>query len=302
MTRAGVGLDEGYRLLRESAAIVAVPRDLVWVEGADAESYLQGQLSCDVERLGEGDSAMTLVLSPQGKVDAWARLTRLGPASFALDTDPGWGGPLEARLGRFLLRVEVELRALEAPAGVGIRGPGWREVALDSGGNLLAAPLLWPPLMGLDVLADSPVTLPSGVPVAPPAVWEAVRIEAGLPVMGAELGTETIPEEAGVVAGSASFDKGCYVGQELVARIHSRGGNVSRRLRGVVVDGEDLPPPGSEVVVEGKVAGAVTSVARSPRLGVVALAMVQRRVELSGGPVAATVAGHPALVRELPLI
>ncbi len=126
------------------------------------------------------------------------------------------------------------------------------------------------------------VEAPAGVPAASIADYEVARIEAGVPVMGRELDESTIPAEAGVVDRSVSFTKGCYTGQELVARIDSRGGNVPRRLRGIVVggDGGALPPIGATVHADGKEVGTVTSVVRSARLGApVALAYVRRAVE-----------------------
>jgi folate-binding protein YgfZ len=121
--------------------------------------------------------------------------------------------------------------------------------------------------------------------------------------MGSELTESTIPAEAGqwIIDQSVSFTKGCYTGQELVARIDSRGGNVPRHLRGLVIDG-DPPPIGSLVVVDGAEVGALTSVGRSPELGAsIALAFVARKVDppadavvrWDGGEVAATIKALP---------
>ena len=120
--------------------------------------------------------------------------------------------------------------------------------------------------------------------------------------MGAELTDATIPAEAGqaVIDASVDFTKGCFTGQELVARIDSRGGHVPRRVRGIVVpDGN--PAAGDAVAVDGKEAGRVTSVAPHPGGGAVALGIVARAVEppaaaevtTAGGPVAATVVDLP---------
>jgi folate-binding Fe-S cluster repair protein YgfZ len=92
-------------------------RDVVTVTGPDAATYLQGQLSQDVAGLAVGDVAWTFVLQPQGKVDTWARVDRAGPETFRLDTDPGAGEGLVARLERFKLRTAVTLSlAVDAPA------------------------------------------------------------------------------------------------------------------------------------------------------------------------------------------
>ena len=108
-----------------------------------------------------------------------------------------------------------------------------------------------------------------------PDAYEAVRIEAGVPAMGAELTERTIPAETGIVDRTVSFTKGCYTGQELVARIDSRGGHVPRHLRGVVLSGP--APAGATLEVDGKNVGALTSVGRRPD-GAVALAYVGRDV------------------------
>jgi len=125
-----------------------------------------------------------------------------------------------------------------------------------------------------------------------------------VPAMGAELDERTIPAEAGVVERSVSFTKGCYTGQELVARIDSRGGNVPRRLRGVVVATNVIPPPGAAVAVDGNDVGALTSVGESlRRRAPVALAYVRRAVEPPADAVVRWDGGSaPGRVEALPLV
>ena len=216
---------------------VVVERDVVRIEGPDAEAYLQGQLSQDVAALGDGGSVWTFVLQPQGKVDAWFRLTRLGDGVFEADIDAGHGEALLARLQRFLLRTKAELSAATVPM-VAVRGG-----VIEAPAGSRAADPAWPGITGVDLLGAD--VLPDGV-----APWtledlERTRIECGVPAMGAELTEATIPAEAGVVGRSVSFTKGCFTGQELVARIDSRGGNVPRHLRGVVSEAE--LPVGADV-------------------------------------------------------
>jgi tRNA-modifying protein YgfZ len=207
-------------------------RDVVRVSGPEAPGWLQGQLSQDVEGLAEGDETWSFLLAPTGRVDSWFRVRREGPTSFLLDVDAGWGPALVARLERFKLRTAATVEALEEPA----------------------PPVTWP---GLDDPDD-----------------ERSRILAGLPRLGRELTADTIPAEVGrrVIEASVSFTKGCYTGQELVARIDSRGGNVPRPVRRLEAD--DPLAEGAEVRVGGEAVGAVTSAA-----GAVALAVVARRIE-----------------------
>jgi folate-binding protein YgfZ len=260
-----------------------VERDVVRIEGPDAEAYLQGQLSQDVGRLEVGDSAWTFALQPQGKVDAWFRLTRLADDVYEADVDGGSGEALLARLQRFLLRTKAELGLSTVPM-VAVRGSATVAVP-ESARGLDPA---WPGIDGIDLVGTDQV--PEGVEPWTADDLERARIEAGIPAMGAELTEATIPAESGVVDRSVSFTKGCFTGQELVARIDSRGGNVPRHLRGLVAEGE--LSVGADVVVDGKVVGQVTSSVPDR-----ALAYVGRAVE---PPAEATVDGHPVEIVALP--
>ena len=294
-------LGRDYRALRDTAGAVWLPRDFVRVTGPDASSFLQGQLSQDLEAVTSGASALSLLLQPQGKVDALVRVTRTAEDDWLLDTDGGWGVHVLARLERFKLRVDVDLAAVDHRC-LGLRGPGAGGIPVADDALVLTSD--WPGLSGVDLVGQDP-EVPAGVPLCASEAYEAVRVEVGLPVMGRELDERTIPAEAGqeLVGRSVSFTKGCFTGQELVARIESRGGNVPRHLHGVVVEGES-PPDGAAVRAGGRDVGALTSVAWSPgRAATVALAYVKRDVE---PPADATVSwdGGEAVARieRLPLV
>jgi folate-binding protein YgfZ len=267
---------EGYRALTEDVGLVDLPLDVLRVSGGDAPAFLQGQLSQDLDALPArlGSSVDALLLQPTGKVDALVRVSRWTDGAFLLDVDAGWGEAVATRLRRFLLRMDVAIEAL-AWRALALRGPRAHEV--DPGAVALTAD--WPGWPGVDLLGDPPPR-PEGVPEATAEDHEAARIEAGVPRMGAELDERTIPAEAGVVERAVSFTKGCFVGQELVARIDSRGGNVPRRLRGLVVEGDEVPPAGATVAAGDREVGRVTSAARSPARGPVALAYLGRGVEV----------------------
>lgn len=279
-------------------------RDVVRVAGPDAVAYLQGQLSQDIDALAVGSSARSFVLQPTGKVDAWARVTRIAADEVVLDVDGGHGDALAARLRRFLLRTKADVDALDWRA-VAIRGPVAAEaIPAGVGGDALVAPAGWPGVDGVDLLGRA-VEPPPGVPEVDASAYESLRIRSGVPRMGVELTGATIPAEAGrwVIDGSVSFTKGCFTGQELVARIESRGGHVPRHLRGLVADAEELPPVGAPVVVDGAEVGRVTSAAPAPGSGrALALAYVGRAVT---PPAAAEVrrgaAGLPVTVVDLPM-
>jgi folate-binding protein YgfZ len=262
-------LADDYRALREGAAFVRVPRQAINVTGPEAFDYLQGQLSQDFAPLAVGRSTWSLLLQPQGKVEAFVRVTRTDEAAFLLDVDAGWGEAVVARLERFKLRVKADITLV-----------GWDRVRIMGEGDGLAYD--WPPLKGVDVRDPKPAH------EAGPDAWEVLRIEAGVPVLGAELTDRTIPAEVEtVVERGVSFTKGCFTGQELVARIDARGGNVPRHLRRLIVDGP-VPPPGAAIVVDDREVGAITSAAQHPDGHVVALGFVRRDVAV---PAQAAVAG-----------
>ncbi len=279
-------------------------RDVVRVAGPDAVAYLQGQISQDIDALAIGSSARSFVLQPTGKVDAWARATRIAADEVVLDVDGGHGDALAARLRRFLLRTKADVDALDWRA-VAIRGPRAAEaIPAGAGDDALVTPAGWPGVDGVDLLGPA-VDPPPGVPEVDASAYESLRIRSGVPRMGAELTGATIPAETGrwVVDASVSFTKGCFTGQELVARIDSRGGHVPRHLRGLVADAGELPPVGAPVVVDGAEVGRVTSAAPAPGTGrALALAYVGRAVtppaaaEVSGGG-----PGLPVTVVDLPM-
>jgi folate-binding protein YgfZ len=287
--------------LRTTLASVDIARDVVRVAGPDALGYLQGQVSQDVAALGVGSSAWSFVLQPAGKVDAWLRVTRRADDEVVLDVDAGHGEAVLARLRRFLLRTKADVDPLDWRV-VALRGPGATEAA-GAGMAELSVPAGWPGVDSVDLLGPH-VRAPLELGAAGDVSYRSLRIRCGVPAMGAEITDATIPAEVGqqVVDASVSFTKGCFTGQELVARIDSRGGNVPRHLRGLAVDGEAAPEAGAAVTVDGAEVGRVTSVAPRPgAAGSVALAMVRRavtppaaaEVDTGGGRVPATVVDLP---------
>jgi folate-binding protein YgfZ len=304
-----------YLALRRDVAAVRVPCDVIRAFGPDSASFLQGQLSADVAGLRAGEWVWSLLLDPQGKLVAWVRVWgRLGEHEVLLDVGDGAGQRVLDRLNRFRLRVHTELELLRWEC-VAVRGPACPAPEdLDVRAEL-RAPVAWPGVGGVDLLGPA-VEIPAGIHEAGPEAYESVRIECGWPAMGAEFPTSgepsVIPAEAGqwFVDASVSFTKGCYTGQELVARVDSRGSNTPHRLRGLVVGSNVLPPVGAEVVVDGEVRGTLTSVGESLDLRApVALGFVHRSVEPPAEVTLRWSAGDgdahaevPAQVRELPLV
>jgi folate-binding protein YgfZ len=301
-------LEADTAALRKGAGAFRSARDVLAVRGPDAEEYVQGQLSQDVTGLAVGATADSLLLEPDGKLSALLRVTRTDGQGFVLDVDAGYGDAVVARLRRFLLRAKVEMEMLDwrclslRGAGVDEHAGGLLTVLAERG--VLALPFEWNGWHGVDLLGPSDVVLgpegldlPEGIVSCGADAVEACRIVSGVPAMGAELTAKTIPHEAGVVARTVSFTKGCYTGQELVARIDSRGGNVPRRLVGIVAPAGppelDVLSPGMTlhggVVPDGdgaaadKVVGTLTSAAWSVELGAWAgLAYLHRNVDAPG--------------------
>jgi folate-binding protein YgfZ len=248
---------------------VRLDRDVVRVSGPDAVKFLQGQVSQDVAGLAIGASAWSFVLAPQGKVDAWFRVTREADDSVLLDVDAGWGPALVARVNRFKLRVKADVEPL-AWQCISIRYVP-ADASVYSVPDGLALAVEWFGATGVDLLGPS-VEPPSDIPVGTALDYDLWRVATAFPAMGHELDDTTIPAESGVVDVSVSFTKGCYTGQELVARVDSRGNNTPRRLRRVEL--EQSAPAGTELSIDGAVVGVLTSVA-----GTHALAYVKRSVE-----------------------
>lgn len=283
----------GYRALHDEGGLVEVQRDMLSVKGPQATEFLQGQLSQDVAAIMSGTSTCSFLLQPTGKVDAWFRI---GPMTdgFAIDVAGGFGEQVRARLERFKLRTKVDIALMEN---------AWSHRALRAERQIGPGVAITNPAVAGLAFADAPE-----LPIVALDAYEAVRIECGVPAMGAELTDETIPAEVGqwVIDQSVSFSKGCYTGQELVARIDSRGGNVPRPVRGLVLDGvgpdAPIPPVGAAVIADGDEVGRLTSVARSPELGVVALGPIARKVDPPADAVVRWADGEAqATVRELPL-
>jgi len=246
---------------------IAEPRSFILADGPDALTYLQSQLSQDLNGLTVGGSTYSLVLEPAGKVIAVVRVTRTGDESFVLDADPVVADPLLARLTRFKIRVKAELTLVDWQC-LAVRGDAAADSVIDAGEGTWVVPAWRGDGSAIDLIGPAPAS--------PPSVREgahdellAARIEAAWPVAGIdyEIGG-AIPAALGVVTEAVSFTKGCYPGQELVERMDSRGAQAPKSLRAV-----DVPvgtAAGDEVEVDGTPV-RVTSVA-----GTRALALIHR--------------------------
>jgi folate-binding protein YgfZ len=250
-------------------------RAFVRASGPDAVSYLQSMVTNDVEAIAPGGGTYALLLTPKARVIADLEVFRTG-SDLVLACPPE---TVDDVLGT-LLRARFRKQVVLEPAGYALV---WGEA--DGALAELVTPI------GVERLLAS---APNG-DTAPAEAWELARIEAGMPRFGHEFTPESMPAEAGLEDRAISFTKGCYPGQEPVARLHYRG-HANRGVRGVRFDGA-VAVPGAHVIVERADVGRVTSVADSPRFGPIGLAILRREVaEGAAGDAdgtALTVAGLP---------
>ncbi|RPI23617.1 MAG: folate-binding protein [Actinobacteria bacterium] len=272
---------------------VAAPHELIWVRGPDAVVFLDGLLSQSVASIAPGTVRRSLLLTPRGKLDAPLWLLG-GERDVGVVVEAGFAQSTAAGLARFKIRVDatvaVDERRLTEVWGsdaADLAAAGTWEASPAFAADL---PLLNGPMRR--VLTTAEVT----VAAASEDEAEAVRIAMGEPRLGVDIGEDTIPQEAGLVAGAVDFDKGCYLGQELVARIESRG-RVNRQLRGMRSLGPPLAAP-SAVKQAGSEVGMATSAAIHPDLGGIALGMLRREVEVGDEVELGAV---PAVVTDLPI-
>jgi folate-binding protein YgfZ len=268
---------EQRRLAQGQAEVDLSHRSVVRVAGPDRLSWLHSLTSQALLDLQPGQHTTALVLSPQGHVEHALQLVDDGEAVLA-HVEPGTAPALVTWLDRmrFLLRVEVsdvtEQWAVLATAG------GWR-------------------------LVPRPELAAYDGELAGVAAHEALRVEAGVPRLGVDTDERTIPNETAWLRTAVHLDKGCYRGQETVARVHNLG-RPPRRLALLHLDGSgtDLPARGEPVLLGERPVGAVGSVVRHHELGPVALAMVKRQVpddaELVVGGVAARLEAQDEPARE----
>jgi len=274
--------------------------DLVDVSGPDAATYLHGQLSQDIESMDVGTSAVSFLLSPSGHIDAWLRVHRVGDSVFTLEVESGHGRETADRLAKFLLRPAAVVAAPRSARVLRWRGDPSVKVPFDADpAVVMTAGVDWAGFSGVDFVGPDDVIhdLGTGLGVVPPdssspSRVESARIRAGVPRFGIDIDPGSVPATAGsaVIAASVSFTKGCYTGQELVARMNSRGGQapvVVRRL-----SAESSLSRGAQLEFAGEVVGVVTSAA-----GMWALAAVKRKV--SPGDVV-VVDGTSARIDSLP--
>lgn len=316
--------------VRSSAGLFRLrDRGLVEVEGSDRVRWLNGMLSNDVARLapgGDRSGCYALLLTPRGRIAADLQVLDRGDA-FWLELAADAVERVMGRLQEYVVADDVQLGdRSEAFARLGLEGPragdivaqllgaasapardSWLEAAL-AGVRVAIAAFGWSGERGYQFFVpveagdaahaalEAAVRARGGIE-ADPETLEVLRIEAGVPRLGAELDEDVLPAEAHLNARAVSFTKGCYTGQEIVARLDARG-QVQHLLVGLHFGGAALPAPGAEVAAGGRRVGEVTSACRSAAVGTIGLGYVRRALAAPGTEV--SVCGQPARVAALP--
>lgn len=318
----------GYRALHSGLGAWTDPeRVLLRVEGPRAPQVLGGLLSTDVASMAAGDAGLSFILNAKGRPLAMPRVLRLDSA-FVLDVSRA---ALPGLLDHFSVYLPPRFAAvteLEGGTRCSLIGPRWSEAAARLGLGEHRPGAVRETNLGVDgmpVLAAfrdaedgggidlyawhgraapalSALAIDLGATPVVESDHEVWRIEQGSPRYGIDVTTDNLPQETGLVGRAVDFRKGCYTGQEVVARIHYRG-HVNRHLRGLsAAEGETARPlpPGSDVYDGTRPMARVTSSCTSPRLGPIALAYVRREAE-PGARLSPTPDGPPEwTVRELP--
>ncbi len=321
---------EQYRALTEQAGIGAVAlRHPLSVTGKDRASFLHGLLSNEVRTLIAGTGCYAAWLTPQGRMLTDVHVFETGD-SMLLDVPADVAGPVLQRLDQSLFSEDVQLADLGTRVTpLWIHGPraastigsavadasgldGWAEYTHGAfsfaGTTVRVARVSQLDVPGFCLYVEHGVVAPlrdalaraGAVTVDAPAI-DAARIEAGYPVFGVDMTTDTIPLEAGIEDRAISFTKGCYVGQEVIVRVmHRGGGRVARRLMGLRFD-EGLPASGARLFAGEREAGWITSVALSPRTGAIGLGYVHRDSAVAGTRLTVGAAGPGVVVSERPI-
>jgi tRNA-modifying protein YgfZ len=311
-----IEIDAQYRALREGAGLLdRSDRGRLRVTGSEGAEFLQGQLTNDIEALEPGQGCYAALLDRKGKIRADMRVLRVAQDEILIDTEPEAVELVLSHLSMYkigrdadVMRIDGEARLLSlvgpqaadilcSPIGpenshreVRIAGADCLAISTDLGADLLV------PVADFDRVEEE--LLGSGAEPIDAAAAEIARVEGGRPRLGREIAEGTMPQEAGINGRAVSFSKGCYIGQETVARLHYKG-KPNRHLR--LLTSERPLPAGAPVSAGDREVGTIGTAVLSPARGPLALAILRREaepgteVEVAGesGPITAVVEEIP---------
>jgi folate-binding protein YgfZ len=289
-----VELDAQYRQLREECGLLDhSARGKLLVTGSEAAEYLQGQLTNDVEALEPGEGCYAALLDRKGHMQADMRVLAVDGEKIWIDTEPEALAAARRHLEMYKVGREVDVvDAGSERAIVSLIGPrsaelagspplpehSHQEIAVDG----IECPAVGT-AFGIDLIPHAAdrgrlinALVETGAPAVEPAAAEILRIEAGIPRFGSEMDTTTMPAEAGIVERAVDFEKGCYIGQETVARLHYKG-KPNRHLRGLRLSAPAAP--GTALMLGDREVGRLGGSCVSPTRGPIALAILRREAE-----------------------
>ena len=305
----------GYRALHESAAWFDISdRGRIKVAGKDRVRFIHAMSTNNVEKLCPGEGIQTLFLNGRGHIQAEV-LALITQEYLLLDFDAHRRKSLPLHLAKYIVMDDVSLEEVDSSLSViAIEGPQAEQVMstiatvpppgklnhVATGGHrivrhsLSGGPGFWLSVPSIEKEAwIRQVESASALPADKDA-WQTVRVENRIPLDGIDYPDKSIPQQAGRLC-AVSFSKGCYLGQEIVERVRSRG-NPQRTLEGLEVESSDLPAPDSPVIWCEKEIGRLTSPVFSPTIGkVLAFALLKNEVPRDG---LLTVDGHKARIRQ----
>ncbi|HEV3456259.1 MAG TPA: glycine cleavage T C-terminal barrel domain-containing protein [Thermoanaerobaculia bacterium] len=331
---AGAGpISREYEALRHGCGLAdGAGADRLEMLGADRHRFLNAYVTCEVKGLAAGQGAYGFFTSAQGRILADVVMLEHGDRLW-LELPPGQRETVAGHLRKYLIADRVEMRPLDEMLPLTLAGPAAAEVLAGPAGispglalprepwsharamvqgmevtvqrrERLGVPALslWVSASLAEMLREELLAWSGGaVRSVGPEALEAVRTEAGVPRFGKDFGPQNFPQETGVEE-AVSYTKGCYLGQEVVARIHYRGG-VQKALCGLVFDGPAVPAPGTALLYEGREAGTLGTAVHSPALDRPAgLAILHRRAAAAGSRLELGGGGGSAEVRALPLV
>lgn len=292
-----------YKAATENVGLADFSNHARWIaKGEDACRFLHGQCTNDVARLQLGEGCYACFLTHKGKVRGDAVIYRL-PEGLGIELDSEHADALRQSLEKFIIADDVQIedvtRTIKQGCVLGPKAPAFLQqhfpnadlptklyqCAMQKGdwtGNVGICLTLRADVPSYELFAAEtdfanvwPDLVAKG-PTLDTATLDTLRIEAGIPKFGVDMDENTIPIEAGLESRAISYTKGCYVGQEVISRIHSLG-HVNRHLCKLRLGGDELPKPADKIQVDGKDIGHVTSVVQSPKYGAgLALGYVRR--------------------------
>ena len=327
-----------HAALRAGAGVIDLSfRSRICLTGADRARFLHGQVTNDVKKLRAGEGCYAAVTTAKGKMESDLNIFALAD-ELLLDFEPGLTEKISARLEKFIVADDVQIVDVAPHYGLlSVQGPKAEDVVRSLNlfpeipAKLLASMKISDATLGEIYLANNPRLGTSGFDLFVPdnslgavadkliaaakqiggratgwTALEAARIEAGIPRFGADMDETNIPLECGIESRAITYTKGCYIGQEVINRIHSIG-HVNRELRGLRLadDLKVLPARGDKLFFNGKEVGHVTSVVKSPSLNAnVALGYVRREANQIGNELTLRTAVGESLAKivELPFV